>query len=223
MTQDTKIRVMIVDDHAIMRDGLQEVLERSGEFEVVAFAADGEEAVGEAMEVKPDVIIMDVLMPGKDGVEACREIVQTLPETRILMLTASNNQDAIAQSVAAGATGYLQKYSGRDRLLSTVREVAQGEFHVQGEAARRLFSGIAGEAVPPSMPGIGSLTARERDILRMYVQGMSYADIAGARGNKPLTVRNSVYEIQRKLKVKTKQELGVWAVRSGLLDEDKAP
>ena len=222
MTRDTKIRVMIVDDHAIMRDGLKEVLERSGEFEVVAFAADGNEAIREAVDVTPDVIIMDVLMPAKDGVEACREIVEILPETRVLMLTASNSQDAIVQSVAAGATGYLQKYSGRDKLLSTVREVAQGEFRVQGEAARSLFNGLAGAPVPPLTSDLDSLTAREREILRMYAQGMSYADIAGARGNKPLTVRNSVYEIQRKLKLKTKQELGVWAVRSGLLDEDGA-
>ena len=223
MTLDTKIRVMIVDDHAIMRDGLQEVLERSGEFEVVAYAADGKEAVRQAVEIKPDVIIMDILMPVKNGVEACREIVETMPEIRVLMLTASNNQDAIVQSVAAGATGYLQKYSGRDKLLSTVREVAQGEFRVQGEAARNLLNGLAGEPVPTPMPGLDGLTAREREILRMYAQGMSYADIAGTRGNTPLTVRNSVYGIQRKLKVKTKQELGVWAVRSGLLDEDKVP
>ena len=222
MTLDTKVKVMIVDDHAIMRDGLQEVLERSGEFEVVSFAADGKEAVMQALEIKPDVIIMDVLMPVMGGVDACREIVKLLPETRVLMLTASNNQNAIVQSVAAGATGYLQKYSGRERLLSTVREVAKGEFRVQGDAARRLLNGIAGEAVPASTSGLDSLTAREREILTMYTQGMSYTEIACARGNKPMTVRNSVYQIQRKLKVKTKQELGVWAVRNGLLNEDEA-
>ena len=223
MTLDTKVRVMIVDDHAIMRDGLQEVLERSGDFEVVAYAADGKEAVGRAFEVKPDVIIMDVLMPVKNGVEACREIVEAFPEIRVLMLTASNDQDAIGQSLAAGATGYLHKYSGRDKLLSTTREVAQGEFRVPGEAARSLFNRQGSRPVSPPTSGLDSLTVREREILRMHVQGMSYADIAGARGNKPLTVRNSVYEIQRKLKLKTKQELGVWAARSGLLDEYMAP
>ena len=223
MTQDTKIRVMIVDDHAIMRDGLQEVLERTGEFEVVASAADGKEAIDQSMEVKPDVIIMDILMPVKDGVEACREIVKTLPNTRVLMLTASDSQDAIVKAVAAGATGYLQKYSGRDRLLSTVREVVQGEFHVQGEAARGLFNELTAQSASIPMSDLDSLTVREREILKMYVQGMSYTDIASVKGNKPLTVRNSVYGIQRKLRVKTKQELAVWAVRSGLLDEDQSP
>jgi two-component system NarL family response regulator len=221
MEKDAKVRVMIADDHAIMCDGLQEVLERSGEFEVVAFASDGKEAVARAMESKPDVIIMDALMPVMDGVDSCREIVELLPETRVLILTASNNQSVIVRSVAAGATGYLQKYSGRDKLLSTVREVAQGDFRVQGEAARRLFDEMAGEAVSPPRSGLELLTVREREILRMYAQGMSYADIASVRGNKPMTVRNSVYEIQRKLKVKTKQELGVWTVRSGLLDEEE--
>ena len=221
MEKDAKVRVMIADDHAIMCDGLQEVLERSGEFEVVAFASDGKEAVARAMESKPDVIIMDALMPVMDGVDSCREIVELLPETRVLILTASNNQSVIVRSIAAGATGYLQKYSGRDKLLSTVREVAQGDFRVQGEAARRLFDEMAGEAVSPPRSGLELLTVREREILRMYAQGMSYADIASVRGNKPMTVRNSVYEIQRKLKVKTKQELGVWTVRSGLLDEEE--
>ena len=221
MEKDAKVRVMIADDHAIMCDGLQEVLERSGEFEVVAFASDGKEAVARAMESKPDVIIMDALMPVMDGVDSCREIVELLPETRVLILTASNNQSVIVRSVAAGATGYLQKYSGRDKLLSTVREVAQGDFRVQGEAARRLFDEMAGEAVSPPRSGLELLTVRERETLRMYAQGMSYADIASVRGNKPMTVRNSVYEIQRKLKVKTKQELGVWTVRSGLLDEEE--
>ena len=221
MEKDAKVRVMIADDHAIMCDGLQEVLERSGEFEVVAFASDGKEAVARAMESKPDVIIMDALMPVMDGVDSCREIVELLPETRVLILTASNNQSVIVRSVAAGATGYLQKYSGRDKLLSTVREVAQGDFRVQGEAARRLFDEMAGEAVSPPRSGLELLTVREREILKMYAQGMSYADIASVRGNKPMTVRNSVYEIQRKLKVKTKQELGVWTVRSGLLDEEE--
>ncbi len=221
MEEDVRVRVMIADDHAIMCDGLQEVLERSGEFEVVAFASDGKEAVARAVESKPDVIIMDALMPVMDGVDSCREIVELLPETKVLILTASNNQSVIVRSVAAGATGYLQKYSGRDKLLSTVREVAQGDFRVQGEAARRLFDEMAGEAVSPPRSDLELLTVREREILRMYAQGMSYADIASVRGNKPMTVRNSVYEIQRKLKVKTKQELGVWTVRSGLLDEEE--
>ena len=222
MSSETKIRVMIVDDHAIVREGIAEVLEQSGDFEVVGQAGDGEEAVNKVRELRPDVVIMDILMPVKDGIEACREIAAALPDTRILMLTASNRHGAIVQAVNAGATGYLQKFSGKEMLLSTVREVAGGEFRVQGEAARKLVTGLSGGGVPISPSELSLLTARERDLLRMFARGMSYAEMAEARGNSnPTTVRNAIYAIRRKLGVGSKQEMGVWAARSGLLDDDE--
>ena len=110
MSTNTRIRVMLVDDHSIMRDGLRQVLEQTGEFEVVGNAGDGEEAVRTVQSIKPDVIIMDVIMPRMDGIEACREVMDMLPDTRVLMLTASNEEESLVQSIAAGATGYLQKY-----------------------------------------------------------------------------------------------------------------
>jgi DNA-binding NarL/FixJ family response regulator len=214
---------MIVDDHAIVREGIAEVLEQSGDFEVVGQAGDGEEAVTKVRELRPDVVIMDILMPVKDGIEACRDITAALPDTRVLMLTASNRHGAIVQAVNAGATGYLQKFSGKEMLLSTVREVAGGEFRVQGEAARRLVTGLRGGGggvpIPPSE--LDRLTDRERDLLRMFARGMSYAEMAEARGNSnPMTVRNAIYAIRRKLGVGSRQEMGVWAARSGLLDDD---
>ncbi|CAI8057924.1 Transcriptional regulatory protein DegU [Geodia barretti] len=117
---------MLVDDHEIMRDGLREVLQRAGDFEVVGEAGDGAAAVRVAQNLNPDVIVMDVMMPLKNGIDACREITEMLPDTRVLMLTAASEEDAVMEAVAAGATGYLQKYSGKDRLLNTVRDVAQG-------------------------------------------------------------------------------------------------
>ena len=221
MPSEGKIKVMIVDDHAIVRESIADVLQNSGEFEVVGLAGDGEEAVGMVAELKPDVVIMDILMPVKNGIEACADIVASTPGTRVLMLTASNKHSAIVDAVNAGATGYLQKYSGKDMLLSTVREVASGEFRVQGEAVRRLMASMSGGAGPIPSNDLERLTARERDILKMFTQGMSYADIALARGNSnPMTVRNAVYAIQRKLGLGSRQEMGVWAARSGLLDED---
>ena len=218
---ENKIQVMIVDDHAIVREGIAEVLEHSGEFEVVGQAGDGEEAAAMVLGIRPDVVIMDILMPVKNGIEACREIVAALPETRVLMLTASNDQSGIVQSVNAGASGYLQKYSGKEMLLSTVREVAGGEFRVQGEAARRLVAGMGSGSGPVPPSELDRLTAREQEILRMFAQGMSYAEIGGIRRNNPMTVRNAVYAIQRKLGLGTRQEMGVWAARSGLLDDDE--
>ena len=219
MASTAHIRVMLVDDHEIMRDGLREVLERSGDFEVVGQAGDGDAAVKIALNIKPDVIIMDVMMPLKDGIEACREITELLPETRVLILTASSEEDAVMEAVAAGATGYLQKYSGKEQLLRTVRDVANGEYRIPAEAIRRVFAGIRVASEQVATQGPGRLTAREREILTLFAQGLSYADIAEIRGNSPLTVRNAIYGIQNKLGIETKQELAVWAVRNGLLDD----
>ena len=142
MSSRERIRVMVVDDHSIMRVGLKQVLEQSGEFEVVGDAADGEEAVRVAAEVSPDVVVMDVMMPGKDGVEACREIMESAPDTRVVMLTASTEEAAVVEAVAAGATGYLQKETDRERLLAAVRGVYRGELLVPVDVVRRVFGQI---------------------------------------------------------------------------------
>ncbi len=211
------IGVMLVDDHEIMRDGLREVLERSGNFRVVGQAADGKAAVRVAQRVRPDVIIMDVMMPLKNGIDACREITETLPNTRVLMLTAASEEDAVVESVAAGAMGYLLKYSGKEQLLRTVREVAQGEYRIPAESLRRVFSGIR-TAAQQKTHELNKLTSREREILALFARGQSYAKIAEVRGNQPVTIRNAIYRIQGKLGIETKQELVVWAVRNGLMD-----
>ena len=212
------IRVMLVDDHEIMRDGLREVLESTGDFEVVAQAADGEAAVIGAQNVRPDVIIMDVMMPLKNGIDACREITESLPNTKVLMLTAASEEDAVVEAVAAGAKGYLQKYSGKNQLLRTVRAVAEGEYRIPADSLRRLFAGIR-TASQEKTQELSRLTSRERGILALFSEGKSYANIAEIRGNQPVTIRNAIYGIQDKLGIETKQELVVWAVRSGLLDD----
>ena len=219
MPSTDRVKVMLVDDHPIVRDGLRSVLERSGEFEVVGQAGDGIEAVRTAESLAPDVIIMDVLMPRKDGVEACREIMDLLPETRILMLTVSTEEDAVIQAVAAGATGYLQKYSGKEDLLDALREVAAGRLQIPAATVRRVFGTIRGEAPPATSPDSRLLTSREREILTLFSTGKSYAQIAELRELSPLTIRNVVYRIQNKLRLTTKQEIVVWAVRNGLLDD----
>ena len=219
MSSGERTRVMIVDDHSIVRVGLKRVLEQTGEFEVVGQAADGEEAVLVAAEVSPDVVVMDVMMPKKDGVEACREIMESAPETRVLMLTASTEEVAVVDAVAAGATGYLQKETGMDRLLSAVRDVAMGELRVPAEVVTRVFASIRGGAKRGDAADRAGLTQREREILISFAKGMSHSTMAEARGVKPVTVRNAIYGIQSKLKVRTMQGLVLWAVRNGLLDD----
>ena len=215
-------RVLIVDDHSIMLDGLQEMLERSDEFQVAGQARDGVEAVEVAQSVKPDVVIMDILMPRKNGVEACREIVNALPETRVLVLTASTNDHTVIDAIAAGAAGYLQKLVGKDELLSTIRDVANGEFRVPGDVVRRAFAEVNESSREGGTSELARLTPREREILTLFAKGMSYAEIGEARGNRPLTIRNAIYAIRSKLGARSSQEIAVWAVRNGLLDEDEA-
>ena len=212
--------MLIVDDHSVLRVGLKEVLEDTGEFEVVGQAWDGDEAVRVAAEVLPDVVVMDVLMPGKDGVQACREIMESAPSTRVIMLTASSEEDAVVDSLAAGATGYLQKEADLDRLLSAVHDVAKGELRVPAGVVSRVFAGIredTGSADPDPVACAG-LSERQRELLVLFARGMSYGDIAREQGVQAASVRNAIYRIQHKLKVNSMQGLVVWAVRNGLVE-----
>ena len=214
-----RIRVMVVDDHPIMRSGLRDTLEASGRFDVVGLAGDGEEAVRTVEDLKPEVIVMDVMMPGKDGIDACREIMELLPDTRVMMLTASSEEDAVIEAVAAGATGYLQKYSRPEELVEAVLDVAEGRLRIPDKAVRRVFAMVRGRRKPVSRQPSNKLTALEREILTLFASGRSYAEIAEARGNSTVTVRNNLYRVQDKLGIATKQELVIWAVRNGLLDD----
>ena len=217
MTTGNRTSVMLVDDHSIMRDLLRDALENTGEFEVVAQAADGQEALRMVEEAAPDVIVMDVIMPEMDGIEACRQITELLPGVKVLMLTASNEQDAIVRAIAAGATGYLQKYSGKEQLLTTLREVSEGEFRIPGGAARRLARAVRSPSGDAS-ERLETLTDREREILKLFAEGLTYQEIGEIRNNSGLTVRNAVSAVQRKLGFRTRQQMVLWAVRAGLVD-----
>ena len=162
MTSHERIKVMVADDHAIVREGLKHVLEQSGEFEVVGQAADGEEAVKVAAEVAPDVVVMDVMMPLKDGVEACREIMESAPETRVVMLTVADEETAVLEAVAAGATGYLQKETDRERLLSTVRGVFRGEYRLPAGVVRGAVAALRSAREVGDAAEAAGLTPRER-------------------------------------------------------------
>lgn len=220
MPPSPPVRVMIVDDHSIMRDGLREMLDRSEDFQVVGQARDGCEAVDVARRVKPDVIIMDVIMPLKNGIDACRDVMEAVPGTRVLILTASTNDHTVIDAIAAGATGYLQKFTGKDELLATIHDVVDGEFRVPGDVVRRAFAGVRDSPGEDAGGELSTLTVREQEILKLFAEGMSYAEIGEARGNRPLTIRNAIYGIRNKLGARSSQEMVVWAVRNGLLDND---
>ena len=178
--------MLLADDHSGTREGLQVILERSEEFEVVGQARDGVEAVKAASELSPDLIVMDVMMPKMDGVEACREIMESLPKTRELMLTASTEANAVIEAVAAGAAGYLQKVAGMDQVLGMMKSAAAGEGRLPTEVVRRVFHGMRSGARAKDV----NLTQREKEILVSFCRGMSCVAIAAARGVKVVTVRN---------------------------------
>ena len=222
MSTDTRTSVMLVDDHQVMRDLVRDALENTGEFQVVAQAADGQEALRLVEGAAPDVIVMDVIMPVMDGIDACRQITGLLPSVKVLMLTASNEKDAILRSIAAGATGYLQKYSGKEQLLTTLREVAEGEFRIPGDAARRLARAVRSPSSGDAAERLAALTNREREILKLFAEGLTYQEIGEIRNNSALTVRNAVCGVQRKLGFRTRQQMVLWAVRAGLVDGGSA-
>ena len=220
MPECKKVKVLVVDDHPVVRDSLCRVLENSGEFEVVGQASSGEEAVPLAERLRPDAVIMDLFMPGMDGVAACREIVEMLPDTRVLMLTASTNDESVIAAVAAGATGFVIKDASLPELMEAVKDVAQGRVRIPLPVLRRACTIADGQfgSVPEQDSSV--LTEREREVLTLFAGGSSYADIAAEQGNSPSTVRNIIYRIQNKLGTGSRQELAVWAVRNGFLADD---
>ena len=171
MSSGSPVRVMIVDDHPIVRSGLRDLLEDSGKFAVVAQAADGEEALRLAEEAEPQVVIMDVFLPGKDGIETCRELVARRPETRVMMLTAATQQDAVIDAIAAGATGYVEKFALPEALLSALSDVAEGRLCVPEEAVKQVFAMLKGQRQLDSSRPADRLTAIERQTLTLFAPG----------------------------------------------------
>ena len=223
MSAASGVKVLLVDDHAIVRVGLQQVLESAGGFRVVGQASDGQMAVEMVSELRPDVVVLDLIMPVKNGIDACREIMENAPETRVLVLTMSTEQDAVVDSLAAGATGYLQKICGGDEFMAAVRDVAAGRYRIPDDAMRRVLAGIRTAAKPVGGPSVDSISEHEQGMLALFARGRSFAEIGEAWGLQPITARNSVYHIQRRLGFATKQELVVWAVQNGLLDDAPEP
>ena len=224
MAEKSRIRVLVVDDHPLVRDSLRRVLENSGEFEVAGEAANGDEAVQLAQDLRPDAVIMDLMIPGKDGVAACREIVDLLPDTRVLMLTASTEDEAVIAAVAAGATGYVVKDDSLVELLESLRDVAMGRARIPLPALRRACALAYGQSEPADGQKPDVLTEMEREVLTMFASGYSYADIAGVKGNSPSTVRNVLYRIQGKLAVGTARAwlfgpsaMGSWETAEAIL------
>ncbi len=187
-TESRSIRVMLAADHAVTGEGLQVILERSEEFDVVGLARDRVEAVKAASGLSPDLIVMDVMMHKMDGVEACREIMESLPKTRVIMLTASAEENVVIEAVAAGTAGYLQKVAGVEQVLGMMKSAAAREGHLPTVVVRRVFDRMRSGARAKDF----NLTQREKEILVSFCRGMSHVAIAEAREVKEVNIRNAI-------------------------------
>jgi two-component system, NarL family, response regulator LiaR len=208
------IRVLVADDHAVVREGLRTFLELQDGLEVAGEAADGEEAVREAERLRPDVVLMDLVMPRLDGVGAMRELRRRLPGVRVIVLTSYAEDDRLLPAVQAGAAGYLLKTVQPQELARAVRAAHAGGALLDPGVAARLVEALAAE--PPEAPGGSRLTPREREVLELIARGRSNKRIALELGMAEKTVKTHVSHLLAKLGVADRTQAALYAVREGL-------
>ncbi|WP_330295696.1 response regulator transcription factor [Streptomyces sp. NBC_00503] len=214
-TGDSGIRVLLVDDHQVVRRGLRTFLEVQEDIEVVGEASDGEEGIARAEELRPDVILMDIKMPGTDGIEALRRLRALANPARVLIVTSFTEQRTVVPALRAGAAGYVYKDIDPDALAAAIRSVHAGHVLLQPEVAVTLLSE---EGHPPSPGRGGSLTDREREVLRHIADGRSNREIARSLVLSEKTVKTHVSNILMKLDVTDRTQAALWAVRHGLAE-----
>jgi NarL family two-component system response regulator LiaR len=214
----TAIRVLIADDHLVVRQGLRTFLELQDDVEVVADVGDGVQALEAVREHRPDVVLMDLVMPRMDGIEAIRRIAVERPTTRVIALTSFLDDDKVLPAVRAGAAGYLLKDVGPQDLVRAIRTVYGGEALLHPAVAARLMEEVAGAA--PRRAGADDLTGRERDVLALIARGLSNKRIARELEISEATVKIHVSSVLRKLDVTDRTQAALHAVRSGLVELD---
>jgi NarL family two-component system response regulator LiaR len=215
------IRVLVTDDHTIVRRGLAELLATERDMKVVGEARDGQEAVEKACSLKPDVVLMDLVMPRMDGIEATRQITEACAEVKVLVLTSFAADDKVFPAVKAGALGYLLKDSRPEELVEAIHRVHRGEPSLGPDIARKVLQELShpGKEKPTTDP----LTERELDVLRLVSQGLSNKEIASRTFISECTVRTHVSNVLRKLHLASRTQAALYALRSGLASIGDAP
>ena len=216
-----RLKVLVVDDHALFRRGLQMVLKSEADIEVVGEAADGNEAVEKAQESMPDVILMDVRMPHRSGIEATQQIKDLLPHVKILMLTISDEEADLYEAIKAGASGYLLKEISIDEVADAIRSVFAGQSRLSPSMAAKLlqeFAAMSKRAAEARQLPAPRLTDREMEVLRLVAQGLNNRDIAKELFISENTVKNHIRNILEKLHLHSRMEAVVYAVREKLLE-----
>jgi len=208
-TAAESIRIVVVDDHTLFRRGIIALLQREDGFAVVGEAADGVEGVRRVLELKPDVVLLDLHMPGVSGLDAMRSILEEMPGTRVVMLTVSEQAEDLMAALRTGALGYLLKNIDSDFLVASVRKAARGESVISGELTGKLMQELRGGDKP-------SLSPREREILVHLARGASNKEIARALAVAESTVKIHVQHILRKLGLASRVQAAVWAIENGI-------
>jgi DNA-binding NarL/FixJ family response regulator len=219
---DGPIRILLVDDHAMVRRGMRDFLSLDDDIEVVGEASDGLEAVERATELRPDIVVMDLMMPNLDGIDATSRIKASLPEIEVIALTSFIEEARVVAAIEAGASGFLLKDAEADELAAAIRAAAAGEMHldpaIAGIVARRMRDGVRGDGAGGNgePDGIGSLTARERDVLARVARGLPNRKIADDLGITERTARTHVSNILAKLGLASRTQAALFAVQHGL-------
>lgn len=207
----SEIRILICDDHPVVRQGIRWLVETECDMKIVGEASDGAQALAMAGELRPDVILMDLLMPGRDGLWAVREIIKSMPDARILILTSFAEDERVVEAVKSGALGYLLKDSSPAELIAAIRELAAGGSPIPPQIARRLVRGLT--AAKPQPVDEGELTERENEVLVLIAEGLSNQEIADRLVVSERTVRCHVSSILHKLHLSSRTQAALYAVR----------
>ncbi len=213
--------ILLIDDHNLFREGLKTIIRRDSQFTVVAEAKNADEGVRAALHVRPDIVLLDISLPGRSGIDVAREIRGKLPETLIIIVSMFSRPDLVMEAVEAGARGYVTKGSTPETLLQGIRSVAEGQFYLDGAASQELIAalenkGSKGRTVINNE--YGQLSSREQEVLRMIAEGVPARDIAERLFISVKTVENHRTNILHKLGLKSTVDLVKYAARIGLID-----
>jgi DNA-binding NarL/FixJ family response regulator len=210
------VSILIADDHALFRDGLRALFNSVPDVEVVGEAATGEEAVSRTSDLRPDVVLMDIQMPGLNGIEATRRILGASPHTGVVVVTMFEDDDSVFAAMRAGARGYVLKGANQDEILKVIHAVAGGEAHFGPEIARRLTTFFSAPKPASPSEAFPDLTAREREVLDLIARGKSNQEIARGLFLSLKTVRNHASNIFMKLQVADRVQAAIRAREAGL-------
>lgn len=215
---NTPIRVLVADDHSVVRQGIRHVLEGTEEFTIVAEAEHGDEVAELVAQSRPDVVVLDISMPGLSGLEVTAVLRKRFPECRVLILSMYDNQEYVLEAVRSGAHGYLLKDTAADDLATAIRSIHSGETFYSPPIAARLAAAVKGDFSDRYATGeLASLTNREREVLRGIARGLTNKDIASELGISPRTVETHRESLMRKLEIRHVAGLTKLALETGLI------